>query len=70
MVVLVFFLRRLNRLLERHTNFLCLLAWNAGARSELAIRRGSGIFTIYPHVDLVGVETELRKCTSASAKRD
>jgi hypothetical protein len=29
------------------------------ARSELAIRRGSGIFTIYPHVDLVRVETEL-----------
>ena len=29
------------------------------ARSELVIRRGSGIFTIYPHVDLVRVEAEL-----------
>ena len=29
------------------------------ARSELAIRRGPGIFTIYPHVDLVRVEAEL-----------
>jgi hypothetical protein len=29
------------------------------ARSELATRRGPGIFTIYPHVDLVRVEAEL-----------
>jgi hypothetical protein len=28
MVMLLFFLRRLNWLLEWHTNFLCLLAWN------------------------------------------
>jgi hypothetical protein len=29
------------------------------ARLELAILRGSSIFTIYPHVDLVWVEAEL-----------
>lgn len=29
------------------------------SRSDLAIRQGSGIFTIYPHVHFVWVEAEL-----------
>ena len=57
-IVLVLLLfRRLNGLLEGHADLLRFLTWEEEKhRLELAVDRGSGGFTIYPHVDLVWVE--------------
>ena len=49
----------LNWLIERACQPSLPSCLGRRARSELAIRRGSGIFTIYPHVHLVWVEAEL-----------
>ena len=54
----------LGRLLQlRHADLVPYLTYKQGEsnESELAVDRGTGIFTIDPHVDFVWVEAELRR---------